>query len=240
MKQLSRSYLALLALLLWAGAAFAVPQSNARSINLRFLAGQSPCVQWTCATSTALTPVLQTFDSSGNNNFTLTKEGNVTAAGYLAQGGSPGGAGGAVQGAKKVSSIADNTATTVLTVTVPNAAHSAVLKVTIDAALGAGGAVGACEETLGGAGSVVFTRTAGVNATASAATLASTSHANVSGGDSSGTLGYSVSSVSGGTTATNTFNVQVTIAHGAGSSTNHTAVVRWELVNTNGSGVTVS
>lgn len=152
-------------------------------------------------------------------------------------GGLPGGATSAVKLIKTVTGIADATATAVFTVTVPNGAHAAVIRLTVLASLGAGGAIGAFEASAILDGSVVVARTAGVSAVVTAATAVLTGSAAVAGATTI-TLTYDVSSVSGAVGVTETFTIRVTITKGGGSSAAHQAVVVGELVNAASSGVT--
>lgn len=148
-------------------------------------------------------------------------------------------ANGLTQLIKNVSGIADNTATTILTVTIPNAAHSATVHVMICGALGAGGAIGADEASGTNIYDIVVTRTAGVNATLSQSGAYGTTTTHVTGG---ATISVSavLAAVSGAVGATNTCALQVTIAHGTGSSTNHTCQVVASVLNANASGITLS
>lgn len=132
--------------------------------------------------------------------------------------------------AKNIASIADATATTVLTVTVPNSAQGCSLQLGILAALGAGGAVGAYEASAQARGAIVITRTPGLAAVATAGTLILANSAAVAGAATI-TLAYSVSAVVGANSATQTFNVQVTITRGSGTSTNHNCFLDVELLN---------
>lgn len=155
-------------------------------------------------------------------------------------GGGGGTAGSAVLFQKTVTAIADNTATTVLTITVPNAAHSAMIHVILNGSLGAGGAIGANEASATVTYDIVVTRTAGVNAVANAATAYGAANAIVAGGTSSITCTAALTAVSGAVGATNTFNFQVTIHRGNGAATNHTCQVSATTVNMNASGVTTT
>lgn len=141
---------------------------------------------------------------------------------------------------KNTSAIADNTATTIFTVTIPNAANAATITIGLTASLGAGGAIGAFEESLTAFGAIILTRTAGVATTAVATALTNTGKTNVAGADSTATLAYSVTAMTGAVGATQTFNVQVTIAHGGGSSTNHTCLAEATVYNANAAGVTIA
>ena len=135
--------------------------------------------------------------------------------------------------------IADATATTVLTVSVPNAAHAATIPVVLMGSLGAGGAIGAFECSATGYGQIIITRTAGVATVATATALSNTGSACVAGATTE-TLAYSVTAMTGGVGVTQTFNVQVTITKGGGSSANHQVIVQADLLNANASGITVS
>lgn len=140
---------------------------------------------------------------------------------------------------KTVGSIADAAATAVLTVTIPNAAHSASLKVRLVGSLGAGGAIGANEAT----GTVSYdfgiARTAGVNAVTTISTAYGSGMANVAGAATI-TVTAAASAIAGAVGDPNTFTVNVTITRGSGSSTNHTCVVLAELVNANATGVSIA
>lgn len=140
---------------------------------------------------------------------------------------------------KAYSGIADNTATATMTITVPNAAHSASWRVTIAGSLGAGGAIGANEATGTQSYDIAIARTAGVNAVGTVSTAYGTGNASVAGAATI-TCTAALSTVSGAVGATNTFTLNVTIAHGTGSSTNHTAVIYAQLINANTSGITLS
>lgn len=140
---------------------------------------------------------------------------------------------------KSVASIANNTATDVLTVTIPNAAHTAMVRVTLVGSLGAGGAIGANEATGTISYDIAIARTAGVNAVAAISSAYGSQTAAVAGAATitvTGTLG----SISGAVGAVNTFTVKVTIARGSGSSSNHTCTVYAEVLNGNATGVTIA
>jgi hypothetical protein len=140
---------------------------------------------------------------------------------------------------KTVTAIADATATTVLTVSVPNAAEAAVIPVVIMTSLGAGGAVGAFECTGTAYGQIVVTRTAALATVATATTLSNAGSACVAGATTIATA-YSVTSMTGANSVAQTFNVQVTITKGGGASAAHQAIVQADLLNANAAGITVS
>ncbi len=141
---------------------------------------------------------------------------------------------------KAVASIADNTATDVLTVTIPNTAQSACIEVDLLGRSGAGGSIGADESAQLAKYLINVTRTAGVNAVvAIGAILPQPAAVTVAGGNAVAVTG-SISSVSGAVGATNTFTIKVTIARAGGTATNHTCTAIARLLNANASGITIS
>jgi hypothetical protein len=157
------------------------------------------------------------------------------------------GAGGSTLGAvtcsdkvlKTIASIADNTATPTFTVTVPNAAHSATIKLTLKGSLGAGGAVGSNEASGSISYDVAIARTSGVATVATFSTAYGSSTSAVAGA-ATVTITAAASGLTGANNATQTFTIDVTIARGSGSSTNHTCQVLAEVINANASGVTIA
>jgi hypothetical protein len=150
-----------------------------------------------------------------------------------------GGANSSTRFRKAVTAIANAVATGVLTVTIPNAAHSAQLNVYLTGSLGAGGAIGANEATGVIGYSFAITRTAGVNAVVTASSAFGSATASVAGGATI-TITAAASAISGAVGATNTFTVNVTISRGTGTSTNHTCQITAELDNANASGITLA
>lgn len=140
---------------------------------------------------------------------------------------------------KSVTAIADATLTTVLTITIPNAAHSAMVAITVVGSLGAGGAIGANEASATNSYNVVVNRTAGVNAVATVSSAFGAAASNVAGA-ATVTATVTAAAVSGAVGASNTIALQVTITKSGGSSTNHTCQVLAEIVNANATGVTIS
>jgi hypothetical protein len=131
--------------------------------------------------------------------------------------------------------IADNTATAVITVTVPNAKHGGMLFLKI---VGTNGS-GECVNT--GTGAVAICRGgAGIATVVTAATIAVTATAqDATGGADTNTLAYAVSAISGAAGAVQTFNVTVTL-NDSGSSATNKAIVVAELVNFEGTGMTMA
>lgn len=146
----------------------------------------------------------------------------------------------ATVGNKTLTAIANNVATAILTVTIPNGAHSASLCVKLKGSLGAAGAIGANEATESLNYDIDIARTAGVNAVAVIGTAyGGTTGAAVAGADQLAVTG-TISAISGAVNASNTFTVNITVARGAGTSDNHTGFARFELINDNASGVTAA
>lgn len=136
---------------------------------------------------------------------------------------------------KKVTGIADNTATDVVTVTVPNANHAATIRLLF---LSSNGSTDAFESSRTAQGLVVLARTTGANVVATAATLADAAIATVSGG-ATHTLAYDLSTITGAVGATNTFTVRVTIDD-SGNLGSSQVVVYAELLNAEATGVTLA
>jgi hypothetical protein len=165
--------------------------------------------------------------------------GTLAVTGATTQGGAAAAATTATRLTKLTSSIADNTATAVLTVTIPNAAHAASLRVRLLGRLGAGGAIGADEANGTVAYDFSISRTAGVNAVVTASTAFGSATSSVAGA-ATVTVTAAASAISGAVGASNTFTVNVTIAKGSGGSANHTCTVLAEVINANATGITIA
>ncbi len=150
---------------------------------------------------------------------------------------SPGGATSLSRTVVAVTGIANNVATLIGTITVPNSAQAAALRITVLGSLGAGGAVGAYEASASNTYTITVVRTAGVNAVA-AISSATTAAAAAVAGAATVTAVVTVGSVAGAVGAENTFPVNVTIARSGGSSAAHTCVYAVEVLNAVDSGVT--
>ena len=140
---------------------------------------------------------------------------------------------------KAVASITDATPTSVLTITIPNAAHSASIRIRVTGSLGAGGAIGANEASATNEYIITICRTAGVNAVAQISSAFGAAAAAVAGADTV-TCTAAMSAVSGAVGASNSFTVNVTITKSGGSSTNHTCLVYAQLMNANATGITIA
>lgn len=141
---------------------------------------------------------------------------------------------------KQVTGLADTVATAVLTVTVPNAQHAAVIDVDVVGILGAGGAIGAGEATRNSRYQVVLARTAGVNVVATASAAVGGAAATVAGGGAITSVVVTLSGITGGVGASNTFDILVAITRSGAGATNHVALVAARIVNQNATGVTMA
>ena len=139
---------------------------------------------------------------------------------------------------KNVTAIADNTATAVLTVAIPNQNLRAQVMVQLVGSLGAGGAVGVNEATGTVSYNIGIAKRTGVAAVVTAGTAYGSGMASLAGAATI-TVTAAASSIAGGTGA-NTFTVNVTIAKGSGSSDNHTCDVLAQVFDPGLKGVTVS
>jgi hypothetical protein len=211
--------------------------TNRQTANDIYVDGSTNALTLGTGTSGVVSRVLNDSTTLGQSLLTPFIEGASVANG----GTSPAVAGGPASATtliKSVTGIANGVATDVITVTVPNAAEGATIAVTLTASLGAGGAIGAFQESMTAYGQIVLARTAGVNAVATAGALTNAADAKVAGSDAAGTLAYAVSAIAGAVGAVNTFTITVTITRGAGASTNHSLIIDATLYNSQASGVT--
>ena len=136
---------------------------------------------------------------------------------------------------KKITSIADNSATAILTVTIPNANHAAAIKLMM---LSSNGGTDAFESSRTATGHIVVARTTGANAVAAVSAIDDAAIATVSGG-ATHTLAYGVSAISGAVGAVNTFDITVTIDDSGNLGSNQLVVLA-ELLNAEATGITIS
>lgn len=113
-------------------------------------------------------------------------------------------------------------ATTVATITIPNAQETASFEVHVTGYLGAGGAIGAGEAHAANSYLISVTRTAGL-ATAVAISSAFGAVASAVAGAATCTAVVTLGAVTGNNDATQTVAIQVTVSRSGGSSTNHVA-----------------
>lgn len=139
---------------------------------------------------------------------------------------------------KVVTGIADNTATTVLTITVPNAAHGALVQVTIVGYAGASGAIGAFECVTGVTYNIAVARTPGVAMGATVSTGFGSAAAVVTGAGTMTCVG-AITLTGEGVTATNTGVFKATIDASA-TATLHRCMVYATILNSQASGITIS
>lgn len=178
---------------------------------------------------------LVTTDGALSDDADLTFSTDTLTSTKMSLGGVAAAATSALSLTKKVTSIADNTATDVLTVTIPNANHAAAIKLTF---LSSNGSIDAFESSRVATGHVVVARTTGANAVAAVTAIADAAIATVSGG-ATHTLAYGVSAISGAVGATNTFTIQVTIDDSGNTGSNQVVVIA-TLINAESTGITIS
>ena len=154
-----------------------------------------------------------------------------------------GGAAGTVTSATQLlvlkTGISDASATAVATVTIPNAAHAASIRVLVLGSMGAGGAVGAFEANSASSYHMSVSRTAGVATVITTSSQDTVAASNVAGAGTI-TAVITASSVSGGNTATQTFTININITKSGGSSASHQAVLLIDLINANATGITIA
>ena len=154
--------------------------------------------------------------------------------------GVPGAAAVQTEKTKQVTGLADTVATAVLTVTVPNAQHAAVIDLDVVGILGAGGAIGAGEATRNSRYQIVLARTVGVACVATASAAIGGAASTVAGGDAITSVVVTLSAMTGAVGATQTFDILVAITRSGAGATNHVALVAARIVNQNATGVTVA
>lgn len=136
---------------------------------------------------------------------------------------------------RSAANINNNSATTVLTASVPNANQSAVIELKFIATLGS---TDAFESTRYATANIVVARTAGAATVITASALANEAIATVAGGATL-TLAYGTGAITGNNDATQTFTIQVTIVASGATNSNGCITVAQVLNETSG-GVTVS
>lgn len=140
---------------------------------------------------------------------------------------------------KRVTAIADNTATTVLTITVPNVAAAALIRVDFLGIAGAGGAIGTCEDITSVSYNFSVARTPGVAMGAKASTAFGSAAAVVTGAGTMTCVSADPTLTGEGVTVTNTGLIKVTIDQSS-TSTNHVCIVQATVINYLAGGVTIA
>ncbi len=135
---------------------------------------------------------------------------------------------------KRNTAVPDNSATNVCTVTVPNATNAAYIKLYF---LASTSGVDLMESTRYAEGQVVVTRTAGVDTAMSAIALSNAGIATVAAG-STLTLAYGVSTLTGASSAQQTFTITATLDTSGNTQAYLNTVI--EIFNSESSGITVS
>lgn len=136
----------------------------------------------------------------------------------------------------KKTAIADNTATDIITVTVPNANHAAAIRLVLLGSLGTGS--DAFESSRCAEGLIVIARQTGAATVAVAATLALAQIATAAGGGTL-TMAYAVSSITGAVGVSQSFTITVTLVK-TGTITDLQCVWHAEVLNAEATGVTIA
>lgn len=215
------------------GGAVVIPTGTApvvASVNVH-----EPNITATGTVTDACTLRIVDAPTEGTNNHALwVDDGSTRLDGALLQGGNAGAAASTRRLIISPKACADNTATDLVTVTVPNANHSAVVRIYL---LGRSAGTDAYESSRFAEGAVVLARLSGGDTVAAAATLALAQIATTSGGDTF-TLAYGVSAIAGLSSATQTFTITVTLNSVGNQACSCMAVV--EVINEATAGVTVA
>lgn len=187
--------------------------------------------------ATGLPPEIAAIGDDTNSGLKLSPKGTgaiFTNAADMYQGASAGAAASRQTLLKATTAIPDATPTAIATVTVPNANHSAVLRVLVAATLTGADAY---ESTRVVEYQVVLSRTTGANVVAAISSLIGGQIATVAAGATLTTV-LTLGSVTGAVGATNTFTILVTNTGSTGQVSK--VVANIEVVNMEASGVTVS
>ena len=155
----------------------------------------------------------------------------IASAATLEQGAAAGGASSATRLVVAKGALADNAVTDMITVTIPNAIHSAVLDLAVLGALTSGAST-RCGRIM-----VAFTRVSGVVAVAVAAALDDEQIATSAAGETV-TMAVAVSAVTGAAGASNSFKITIQLNSSAGATCE--AVMLANLLNVFGTGVTMA
>ena len=214
--------------------------------------------------------VIGTINSftDANNNFTLSTAGsgsnltasrgigltagsgwgiNLQASGgiilgttSIAMGGNEGQSNNVTTKTGSVTAFTDATPKRACRITVPNGAHSGMLRVTLVGSIGAGGSIGANEATRTIAYDIGIARTSGVAMNAAISTAYGNSGSVAVAGATTIDVTAAITLNAEGAGVSNTADVMVTITKGGGTSANHTCRVVAEVVNVNNNGITIS
>lgn len=141
---------------------------------------------------------------------------------------------------KAVTGFSDTVAKDVFTVTIPNAAHAAVVECQFVGVLGAGGAVGAGEAVCASKYQFAVVRTAGKNAVVGVSSAIGGAKAKVSGGDDITSVVATASAISGAVGASNSFTIQVAITRSGAGADNHTLFAEAKILNGNATGISLA
>lgn len=144
---------------------------------------------------------------------------------------------------KQVTAFTDTVAKDVFTVSIPipaaTSSHNCTIRVTVLGVMGAGGTVGAGESASGSEYVMSVARYVGTTAVIATSSQVGVANGKVASADTL-TATIAASAVTGGTSAAETFTIQCTMTKGGGASAAHQGVFIAELINLNGSGITIA
>ncbi len=135
---------------------------------------------------------------------------------------------------RRMTNIADNSATAVWTVTVPNTANGAAIRLRM---LGCNGGTDLMESCRTAEGTVLVARVAGVDTAVSTIAISSEAIATTTAGATL-TMAYGVSALTGASSATQTFTINITLDT-SGSTVGY-IMMHVELTNQESSGITMA
>lgn len=124
------------------------------------------------------------------------------------------------------------------TLTIPNLAQAAMAKITCIGSLGAGGAVGANESSHSLSVDIAITRTPGLTLVVTPSTTYGSAVSSVAGADNA-ILAFDFTDIIGALSAPQTLTLRANVTASGGLSDNHTAMMYVELINQNGSSITI-
>ena len=203
-------------------------------LNITPLAGQQLVLDGTIEIDAGVVTGITDLTATTINGTTVVASGASILGGTAA-----GGATTAVSDTKAVTAIADNVATTVANITIPNNACTGTVRITAVGVLGAGGAIGAGEASASNSYDISWVRTAGVNAVGDISTAFGV-NAQAVAGAATCTAALTIAAVTGAVGDPNVLPIQMTVIKSGGASDNHTALLAWAIINQNASGATLA
>jgi hypothetical protein len=187
-------------------------------------------------------PALQAVGNDTDIDVHLTPKGagvvKIDSGGLMR--GSPGSAAGQNEITKTLTGIVNNTATAILTVTVPNAQHNARIKCEFMGMPGSGGGSGIGCSTVTADFNVAIAREAAASTVAALSASWGVASAVVAGGDANPVLTAAISALTGSAGQSQTFTVNVNMNVQPSGASGHIVMGMFKLLNRNAAGITIS